>query len=1186
MTTSFLGEVQAQATAVNIEQIGNYQILGELGKGGMGVVYRARHVASEQAVALKTVKGDTTRSAHWLEGLRREIYALTRIRHPGVVRIVDHGVHQGLPWYAMDLLEGERLEDFCRRVWSPYRWTSLADDSMGLPRTNAVYSEALDGGGEPARSSSTPPPTPGGKPPAAAGQLKTVLQLMRRVCATLAYLHGEGFINCDLTPRNIVLVAGEPVIIDFGLTAQHPGSSREASESPHAFGTLPYMSPEQVRGELVDARSDLYSIGCLLYELVTGRPPFLGAYRSSFLTQHASSRPLPPSELAIGIPPELERLMLRLLEKDLSARFGHADEVAVALAELGDDARRLPNFPPARPYLYRSRLVGREQVMSQLVDLRARAIRGTGAMVFIGGESGVGKTRVALELARLEPGARLQVVTSEASPLAAQDGETLTQSPLQALRPLLRAIADRCHEGGPEVTERLLGERRALLARFEPLLADVPSFAPISADVTLTEHGARQRLFRCLADTIAFFAMDQPVLWLLDDLGWADELSLAFLRTLTAEYIANVPLLLLATYRSEEPNDDVQALATQPHSTHLLLSPLDQSAVANMIEEMLALRRVPEDFLEFVVERGDGNPFFIAEYLRAAVGERVLYRGEQNTWQLRPRRGSSEAEFQGLSLPRSLQSLLERRLRVLTPAATQTLLAAATLGRDIELDLLDGVADIEPEIVLGAVDELLRCQILEQNSGRIRFAHDQLRTVAYARISPEARRVLHARAAKAVEASSDDPKQASELWITLGHHFERAGQPEAAVGYLQRAAAHAHKTYAIQQAIELYRRAIHLMGELPERDSNALAAQQEALGDVLAINSQRGEARLAYESATVAVAASATVPRARLQRKLGKTWEAEHRHEQALTCYAGCRQLLDGHDLRRDVAVRDEWIQVHVEELWVHYWLNRVSDMEATVAKVSPIMSEGGSPLQRSKFLHAQAMKNLRRDRYVVVDETLELSRQTLQACTSGNAVSELPMAQFFFGMCLLFHGSLDQAAIELQRGLELARRGAEIAQQARCMTYVTVLARRRRQLDQAEDVAAKALELSLRSELREYVAAAWANQAWVALRRGELDRACELATQAVQSWQQFPAVFPFHWLARLPLLELAIRRDQLADACEHADAILAPTQHAFHRPGLALIGEAAQKFRSGDTVESKRAFDSALNELRERAYA
>jgi hypothetical protein len=504
-------------------------------------------------VALKTVKIPTPR---WLESIRREIDALTRIRHPGVVRIVEHGVEHGRPWYAMDLLEGESLRRFGQRLWSPYSTpapvplaiTDHVSETDDVPPSGEIDHFPTFPSEPP---SATIPHLVGSLPPAAAGELQAVLRLMRRVCATLAFLHGEGFVNCDLKPENVLLVGGQPVIIDFGLTAHHPGGTgREALEAQRAMsGTLPYMSPEQIRGEFVDARSDLYAVGCMLYELVTGRTPFAGPARTIAL-QHLSSPPVPPSERVVDVSPELESLILRLLQKSLTDRFGFADEVAALLAELSGDAQRLPDFPPARPYLYRPRFVGRRDVLTRLTELRDGAASGSGCLVLVGGESGVGKTRVAMELTRIEPSVHMRIVTSEASTLSTEIAGPLGAAPLQAIRPMLRAIADRCQEGGAKVTEELLGGRRSVLALYEPLIAQVPASEPMTPAISLGADGARQRLFRYLSETLAAFAREQPVMWVLDDLGWADDLSLDFLKSLSAEYVATTPLFILGTYRS------------------------------------------------------------------------------------------------------------------------------------------------------------------------------------------------------------------------------------------------------------------------------------------------------------------------------------------------------------------------------------------------------------------------------------------------------------------------------------------------------------------------------------------------------------------------------------------------------------------------------------------------------------
>lgn len=1189
------------------ETLGSYQILGELGRGGMGIVYRARHLQSERAVALKTVKPDLMCSTKWLEGLRREIAALTRIRHPGIVRIVDHGVSHGMPWYAMDLLEGERLEDFCRRVWSPYRWGLYWGEESGLPNTHSLD---LDNEETAIARDTRPPPFPYGKPPAAAGQLRPALRLMRRLCATLGYLHGEGLVSCDLTPRNILLVEGEPVIIDFGLSARHPGgTSREAVEPLPFAGTLPYMSPEQLRGELVDARSDLYAAGCLLYELVVGRPPFIGPHRVSLQLQHAHGKPTPPSELVAGVCDQLERLMFKLLETNPFDRCGHADDVSAELAELADDARRLPHFPPSRSYLYRPRLVGRDDILERLSGHRDKALRGTGSFVLLGGESGMGKSRVAMELTRAVGGLPMRVVSTEASALAAAHASALVTVPLQALRPLLQAIADRCIEGGPETTEHLLGERRAVLAAYEPTLAHVPALEPMNAVVELAPEAARERLFRYLKEALALYAQDCPVLWIWDDLGWADNLSLSFLLTLDAEFFDKAPLMLLGAYRKEEMRSELQRLLELPHTVSMDLERLDPSAVRNMLEDMLALRLMPGELLDFVTQQADGNPFFVAEYLRAAVTERVVQRSATSTWQVNPITATADRPL--LTLPGTVRELVERRLRQLTPVALQAALTAAVLGREVALEQLEDVAGLSGDASLGAVDELVRAHVLEHRGAALRFAHDQVREVAYTKLAAEQKVALHGRAADCLERASCESDVAHEHWANLAFHHERAQRIAPAVKYLSLAARHARASFANDQAIDFYRKALELIQGVTDASVNNESPHEqtlelwESLGEVLAITSRREEARSAFSACLDITAKNDRLRRARLLRKLGKTWEAEHRHDEALRCYATGRETIgdvaqftedglpqDAVALRADgpldqplaSALRDEWVQLHVEQLWVYYWLNRVDDMSQTVSAIEPVVHVS-SPLQRAKIFHALAMKNLRRDRYTVVEETLALVRQTLDMYSVGPAPLELPMVQFFYGFCLMLHGSLDEADTELRKALVLAERAGDIAHQARCATYLAVVARRRGDVVGAQAYTTRSTATAIQARVGEYLAASWANQSWIDLHGGSPE-ACERhASQAMAKWQEVNAAFPFRWLAVLPLLQVQLERD-IAAAMTSVEALLAPTQHLFCAEAFERFVIARQWFRDGDAPGASVGLRHALDVVRASGYS
>ena len=297
-------------------RIGPYRLLGKLSSGGMGVVYRARHGETGELVALKTVR---VPEAAMLRGIRREIHALRRIQHPGVVRVLAEGVRDGLPWYAMELIEGLTLRRYIDELWK-------RDPRSSTDILTQVVSAPQPPGGSDAGVSFHP----FGPPPE------------EQRCSSLAFLHGEGLVHRDLKPENIVIRSdGTPVLVDFGLASAFSGSlGRESLDvSGSMEGSYVYMAPEQIKGGLVDARADLYSLGCILHELVVGQPPFPGS-GWEVLRRHLQDKPFALSQWVRGVPPDLDAAVKRALDGEVRpvdlARVG--ETYCVGYAGVGCDS--------------------------------------------------------------------------------------------------------------------------------------------------------------------------------------------------------------------------------------------------------------------------------------------------------------------------------------------------------------------------------------------------------------------------------------------------------------------------------------------------------------------------------------------------------------------------------------------------------------------------------------------------------------------------------------------------------------------------------------------------------------------------------------------------------------------------------------------------------------------------------
>ncbi len=779
-------------------QIGPYTIGSRLGEGGMGVVYRAE--SEGRVVALKTVR-PVQQGA--LPALRREITALAALRHPGVAPLVDHGVADGLPWLAMEWVQGPSL------------------------------AKVLASG---------------------TGDLATRLSIVRHLCEALAYVHGEGLVHRDLKPSNVIVTEERAaVLVDFGLQERATGREVVGGAAPWS-GTRVYMAPEQLRGELSDARSDLYALGCILYEAITGRRPFAGPPEAVAM-QHLHACPPPAASLCPDLDPRLDALVTALLAKRREDRPGSARIVARTLDEVGAGSLVWADLPSVRPYLYRPQLVGRAEPLETLSE--HLFVENT-SVVLLGGESGEGKTRLAVDLVGRALRRGMQVVTG-----ACRDHVPL---PLEGfLRPLL-AVADRCRAVAGQ-SGALLENRAGVLAEYQPALRPWVDESPVQLPAAQSRH----RLVHYLCLTLASYAAEAPLLVVIDDLQWADELTLAGLRQLAS----GVPgVTVLGLYRTEEASEALRALRDE--LPHVLLDRLQPSSVCSIVADMLAWSDPPERLWQPLATHSEGNPLYVGEYLHEALQSGVLAQGGDGSWQVASDAGD-------LRLPGSLRELVGRRLRGLPEETRKVVTAAAVLGREAEARLLQHTADMGEQGCDAAIAELFRRHVFEEGDGTVRFKHDKIREVALAALPEGERAETHRAAAEAIEALCGDSLEAHHA--DLGLHWEIGGDAEKAVYYYEIAAKSAAERHAHDDAQRLYRAALRLMVSQSE-----IAGLRRALGESLWRQGEFTEA-LAEGRAAVAAARDAGAPHLEAKslagvgsalRGLGKTEEARSAFEEAV----------------------------------------------------------------------------------------------------------------------------------------------------------------------------------------------------------------------------------------------------------------------------------------------------------------
>lgn len=900
--------------------INNRYILDErLGEGGMGEVFTAHDRLTGEIVALKQVSANprhliyasSTADTASLDDLRlalaTEFQLLATLRHPNVISVLDYGFEDKRPFYTMQY----------------------------LPDAQTVLEAGKD------------------------QSLSTKLDLILQMLEALTYLHWRGILHRDLKPGNILVVNNHLHLLDFGLSVM-------ADAAHGQVGTLAYMPPEMIKSGIATEASDLYMVGLIAYELLSGEYPYPSLGSSNLINDILMMR---PDLSLLKADAEYVEIVERLLRKNPAERYLQASDVINDLKRAMQLPITIDDRAIRESFLQTASFVERDVELNMLQNALQQAVQGTGTSWLIGGESGVGKTRLLEEI-------RIRALVEGVTVLR---GEEVSEGglPYQLWRlPIRRLVLmSDLNDVDAAVLKQIVPDIDDLLGREIPSMPDVGG------------EGERGRLIETVLRL--FRQHTSPILLILDDLQWATK-SREIVRQLTRA-ITDLPLLIIGSFRNDEAPDLPDSLREM---NLMSVTRLSEEGIIELSSSVLGDVGRREEVIDLLQNETEGNVFFLVEVLRAlaedagglgAIGQKTL---------------PSYIFAQGI------QTIIQRRISRVPDEARPLLLISAVAGRQLDLKLiahLNGDDELDEWLAT-----CLNAAVLVVNEGQWRFAHDKLREWLLDSLDIEERQIYHRWVAQGIEyVYPHDPAQSR----SLAFHWGRADDSLRESQYTIQAGEQALQHNDYKEAIRYFERALNV---IPQDDQVAYAKLLILLGDSNAVLGNLTRAKkylqrgitLAREVESHASVAMALRALGNVAWNQGVYEEAQHLYEESLALYRkvgdprGIAKSLDRVGFAKSsMGFFDEAKHYDLEGLAI-YWA-----LQDRFGIANSLISVGVDEYMQGR--HEDAIRRF--------EESLLIAEEIGDRRGIARALSNM-------GIVVVFSGQYEDAIRYLQDSLNLAR--------------------------------------------------------------------------------------------------------------------------------------------------------------------
>jgi serine/threonine protein kinase/tetratricopeptide (TPR) repeat protein len=757
------GSGQPEKDESAISRIGNYEIVRELGRGGMGTVYEAIQLSSGRHIALKLLAQGEGELLHLF---MHEFRLLVELSHDNLVRLYDLEDVNGKRFFTMELIKGEDFLKFVR-----------PSEKLNVDRLRSA-----------------------------------VTQLAQAV----KVLHDRGIVHCDLKPQNVLVTFEDlprVIVLDFGLAIE---LNHQSEVSQRIAGTIVYMAPEQwARADVPNVTWDMYAIGVMIFQAITGTPPFVGPLAKVLHDKQTMDLPALPE--TPNVPKDIVTLCERLLSRDPATRANLADIARTFHAEA---------TPPELPQIHLEGLplIEREKDLSALRD-GLRAARGIDepTTMFISALSGEGKSAlVECFLAPLRDDERLTVISARCYERESVPFKSM-ENLIDKLCSFLRSLSD--------VEAALLVPRDiSLLARIFPVMRRVKVIAdaPATKISGLNKQEVKHRAWAALRTLVRAIADHSQVILFIDDLQWGDADSASVLFEMLRPPDAPA-VLFLGAYRSDQVetspflnmwNSEKRKHDVAFEHRDVCLGPLNNDECYELVKQLsneeVAKHHAPEFAREAV-----GNPMLLIELVDSML------------------RADGSFHF----LP--LHTMLAQKLTRLCSESDRLLEVLAVAGQAILLEELCQTAghDSVPQLIIDGMQKSRLVRLSGSNDRRLADTyHDRIREVVLEQMEPGPRAATHRKLATLIEQNQEGEDHAVDpnpRVYDLAYHFDKAGDKQKARIYALRAAGQARGQFAFEVAAEQYAIAVRNIDNASEAVRFRIA---EEYGETLMLSGHYQEA--------------------------------------------------------------------------------------------------------------------------------------------------------------------------------------------------------------------------------------------------------------------------------------------------------------------------------------------------------